>query len=173
MERYMEADARFMLADELMNQGKFAEAKEMLTGILEDEPDYGMAHNHLGWIYWTRLTDYERAAKHLRLAVRFSPNYPSGYINYCFLLLETGEYGKVLEVAQSALQVKGVAKTQVFRVMAYANEMTEDLGEAVKLLKSARAYASDEEMMKILEGDIKRVKRKMSTSGRLALMLSF
>lgn len=172
MEMFADVEARFMQADELMTQGKFVEARDMLIAILEDEPDYGMAHNHLGWLYWTRLSDYERGGKHLRLAVRFSPDYPAGHINYCFLLYETGEYGKLLEVAQSALEVQGIAKFQVFRMMAYAKEMCGELNEALKLLKTARSQAPDGEMMTMFNGDIKRVRRKMGAGRWFSQMLN-
>ncbi len=170
MDQFMDAEARFLNADTLIERGQFAEAKEVLMGILEDEPGYGRAHNHLGWLYRARLSDFANAEYHLRLAVRFAPDYPAGYLNYGHLLAELGEYEQLCKLAAQAIQVRGINKASVLQFMAIAEEMKGGLKESLKILQKAKAETMDENMLNFIEGEIRRVKRKMSTFSRLTVM---
>lgn len=173
MERYIDVEARFMLADEMITRGEIADAKAILIRIIEDEPDFGRAHNHIGWIYWTKLGDYEKAAMHLDLAVKFSPEYPGGYHNCCWVAFEMGDFAKVFEVAEKGLNVKGVNKANFFRVMAYAMEMNGELKAAIRLIEKAISVTTDNEMMDVFNKDIKRMTSKIGTFRRFFSYLTF
>ena len=47
---------QFIKADSLISEGNIADGKEMLEEILSQYPDFGKAHNHLGWIYYNKLS---------------------------------------------------------------------------------------------------------------------
>jgi tetratricopeptide (TPR) repeat protein len=170
MERYMDAEARFLHADTLIERGEIVEAKAVLEELINDEPDYGRAHNHLGWIIRTRFSDFERAAYHLRLAVKFAPEYPAGYINYARLLLEMGEFSHVEKLTRKALEVKGMNKVDAYYFLAVAVEMNQGAAEGMKYLLKAREFAVDENAMNFIKGEIKRLKGKLNTLGRIALL---
>lgn len=170
MERFMDAEARFLHADSLLERGEIAEAKEMLIGIIEDEPDFGRAHNHLGWLYRVKLSNFERAEYHLRLAVKFAPEYPAGYLNYGNLLMELGDYTKLGEIANKAIKVKGIHKPAVYHFMAVVAEISGDLSEAMKWLGQAKAVAFDEGSIAHIKSEIRRVKGKMNTFSRIAFL---
>jgi len=173
MDRFIDVEARFMLADEMITRGEIADAKVILIRIIEDEPAFGRAHNHIGWIYWTKLSDFEKAAMHLDLAVKFSPDYPGGFHNCCWVAFEMGDFAKVFEVAEKGLNVKGVNKANFFRVMAYAMEMNGELKAAIRLIEKAISVTTDNEMMDVFTNDIKRMNRKMGTFRRFIGMLTF
>jgi tetratricopeptide (TPR) repeat protein len=170
MERYMDVEARFLHADMLISKGEIAEAKSVLEGIITDEPGYGLAHNHLGWIIRGHFNDFERAEYHLKLAVKFAPDYPPGYLNYARLLMEMGEFETLKALAQKALEVKGINKAYVMYFIAVAIEMTEGAAKAVEYYKTAKDAATDEEMFNFISGEFKRVKSKLSTFSRLAFL---
>lgn len=170
MERYMDAEARFLHADTLIERGEIVEAKAVLEELINDEPDYGRAHNHLGWIIRTRFSDFERATYHLRLAVKFAPDYPAGYLNYARILVETGDFDALRKVAEKALKVKGINKVDAYYYMAIAMEVTVGVNEAMKYLKMARDVAVEAEAMKFVNGEIKRLKSRMNAFGRIALL---
>jgi len=170
MERYMDVEARFLHADMLIERGEIVEAKEVLMDIIMDEPDFGRAHNHLGWLYRARLTDYARAEYHLRLAVKFAPEYPGGYINYGNLLMELGEFEKLAELTEKAIQVRGINKAAVIHFMAVVAERNGDKTAAMKLLKKAKDEAMDEGMTKYLEGEIRRLKSKVNAFSKLTML---
>jgi len=166
----MDVEARFLHADALITRGDIAEAKAILEEILQDEPDYGRAHNHLGWIIVTRFSDYKRAEYHLRLAVKFAPDYPGAHINYARLLIDTGDFEKVIDVTQKALEVKGIDKAYVYQMLAVGIEMTVGPHEAVKYLKIAKEHALNEEFTNFINTELRRVKSKMTTFSRIAIM---
>lgn len=170
MDRYMDVEARFLHADMLIERGEIVEAKEVLMDILEDEPDFGRAHNHLGWLYRARLTDYARAEYHLRLAVKFAPDYPGGYINYGNILMELGEFDKLAELADKALKVRGINRAAVIHFMAVVAERNDDKTAAMKLLKQAKDEAMDEGMTNFVEGEIRRLKGKVNRFSRIAML---
>lgn len=170
MDRYMDAEARFLQADILLENGEIVEAKTILEEILQDEPDYGRAHNHLGWIFRARLSDFKRATYHLRLAVKFAPDYPGAYINYGNILMETGKYAELDELAQNAMNVLGINKAYVFHFMAVAKEMTIGPAAGIKYLKKALDESMDEQFSNFLKSEMKRVKGKMTTLSRIAVM---
>lgn len=170
MERFMDAEARFLHADSLLERGEIAEAKQMLIGILEDEPDFGRAHNHLGWLYRVKLSNFERAEYHLRLAVKFAPDFPAGYLNYCHLLMETSEFEKLGELAEKALTVRGIFLPAVYHFLAVVAEKKGELQVAMKWLLKARESASDEGTVTHIKSEIRRVKSKMNAFGRIALL---
>lgn len=166
----MDVEARFLHADTLIERGEVAEAKAILEEILQDEPDYGRAHNHLGWIIRTRFSDFDKAEYHMRLAVKFAPEYPGAHFNYARILMEIGAYDKLIDVAQNALKVKGIEKAYLYHFLAVGKEMTVGPQEAIKYLKRARDEALSEEFTTFINSELRRVKSKMTTLSRIAIM---
>ena len=170
MERYMDVEARFLHADTLLERGEIVEAKEILMEILEDEPDFGRAHNHVGWLYRAKLSDFGRAEYHLRLAVKFAPDYPGAYLNYGNLLIELREFEKLDELAEKAIKVRGIHKPSVLRFMAVVAEMKGETIAAMNLLRKAKDESLDEGTADYMKSEIRRVKGKMTTLRRIAVM---
>lgn len=154
----------------MLERGEIADAKEILVGIIEDEPDFGRAHNHLGWLYRVKLTNFERTEYHLRLAVKFAPEYPAGYLNYGNLLLELGEFDKLSNLAERALKVRGIHKPTVLHFIAVVAEVKGNQAEALKLLNKAKSEALDEGTLNYMKSEIRRLKGKMNTFARIAVM---
>lgn len=98
----------FLEADQLISSGRISEALEILHDIINDDPDYSKAHNHLGWIYDSHLYEYKLAEEHYKYAISFSPDYPSPYFNYYELLFWQKRYddaGKLLDKAEKQTTV--------------------------------------------------------------------
>jgi tetratricopeptide (TPR) repeat protein len=72
--RTFELEEKFMDADNMIKDNYIAEAVRLLNEILAEAPDFGKAHNHLGWIYETKIKDYDKATEYYRLALKFSPD---------------------------------------------------------------------------------------------------
>lgn len=170
MEKFIEVEARFLYADKLIEQGEFAEAKDVLVEIIGDEPDYGRAHNHLGWLYRARLSDFARAEKHLELAVKFDPEYVAGYMNYGNLLIELGEFDKLAELADKAMNVRGIHKPSILVFMSNVAEVRGNLKEALKILEQAKTLSLDEGTLNHVNSEIRRIKSKMSTFDRISCL---
>lgn len=170
MERYYDVEAEFLYAQSLLDKEQYAEAKEALLAILEEEPDYGRAHNHLGWFYFYQMTDYKRAEYHLRLALKFAPDYSPAYIHYGHLLIDLNEWEKLKQHAEAALNVLGFDKSMAYRFMALSAEMTGDIRSAMGYLRRARLETSSDNIMVQLKSDLKRLRQKTNAFHRLFLM---
>lgn len=150
----------FLQVEKLIGDGEFTESKRLLVEILEMEPSYGRAHNHLGWIYFTKFDDFERAENHFSLAIKFAPEYPASYINYVYLLNEVNAQDKVKEIISNALQVKGVRRSLLYNELARSDEMNGDFNSALLNYQNALQYAMNKEEVNALRENIERAKSK-------------
>ena len=82
----MENDELFFLADKAISDGKIVEAEEMLNTIIASTPTYGKAYNHLGWLYYYKFLDSEKAEYYFELVLKHSPEYKPVYLHYSALL---------------------------------------------------------------------------------------
>jgi tetratricopeptide (TPR) repeat protein len=74
-------EEKFLTADRLISENRLSEAAKTLEEILAEAPDFGKAHNHLGWLYETKFKNLQRAEEHYRLALKFSPDYIHRFVN--------------------------------------------------------------------------------------------
>ena len=162
MENMFWIEEQFLLVDKLFGEGEFAQGKRLLEEILEQEPGFGRAHNHLGWLYYAKLDDYEKAAYHLKLAIKFSPGYPAGFLNYTYLLNYLNRHADLLVHAKEALKVEGVSKSVIYLEMGKSYEVNGFYKEAVKAYTEAKRYSlSNAELTQIEEG-LERVNTKVA-----------
>lgn len=103
----------FHLADLDIKDGYYESAHKRLDEILTEDPLFGKAYNHLGWMYETKFRDYQKAEEFYQKALETSPDYPSIYTNYSILLSTLGKYDKLEQVLAKALTVPGVDKANV------------------------------------------------------------
>jgi Tfp pilus assembly protein PilF len=158
---YTSAEDNLLVAEQHLYNGEIAEAKRALEDILDEEPDFGRAHNHLGWIYYQRLDNYQRAAYHFRLAVKFSPDYPGGHTNYVGLLIDTNQLEKAKAALGAAIQVKGIDKTRVLTEYGRYFELQKDYTKALEYYREAVESSLDMDEMDEIKANVKRVKRKL------------
>src|SRR5262245_55146485 len=70
-DNYNLVEEYFMQVDKLFADNEFVQGKKLLEEILEMEPAYGRAHNHLGWLYYAKLDNFEKAEYHYKSAKKF------------------------------------------------------------------------------------------------------
>ncbi|MEZ4842122.1 MAG: hypothetical protein R2821_11585 [Flavobacteriaceae bacterium] len=165
------AENLFFEADELINENKIVEAKELLIEILSEFPDYGYAHNHLGWIYQVKFSDYEKAEKHLKLAMKYAPNYNAGYVNFAYLLLDINKYDEMIKFGEEALSHNFVDKSTIYNKMAQAYEMKDDNFKAYDYYKLAVKHTLNNTTLEQIYSSINRIKDKMSFIQKLKLIV--
>ncbi|MEN9443159.1 MAG: hypothetical protein RIS47_49 [Bacteroidota bacterium] len=168
---YKNIEEKFLAADEMIEVGDVKEAKELLESIVMEDPTYGRAHNHLGWIYTVHFSDYKRAERHLKLALKYAPDYPSGYKNYARLLLDLNKPDDMLELINKALLVPGVNKALMFRFMGVAAEMKGDYKTAYKQFRRSHETSFEEGWFDIIKEDFKRLRKKVGLASWLVLWL--
>lgn len=163
---------QFIKADSLISEGNSADAKELLEEILSQYPDFGKAHNHLGWIYYNKLSDYEKGVYHYKLAMKFDPKYPAPYLNYTYLLIDIGRYVEAKEHINYTLTHLENAdnssyNSELGRMAEYEGQYT----TAHNYYKEANKNALNPNFIDNMKANMKRVKDKMSIFEKLKLKL--
>ena len=154
-------DHKFFEADELIKDGKIAEAKTVLEDIIEEQPDYGRAHNHLGWIFETKLKEYAKAEEHYRSAMVFSPEYPAAYINYAYLLSTIGKFTELENHLNKCLSIQGVSKSTIHNEFGLMYEVQCDMESAISSYKKAIINSVDDKTIETYQANIERCKKKI------------
>ncbi|HXB11929.1 MAG TPA: hypothetical protein VNZ45_08095, partial [Bacteroidia bacterium] len=54
-------EGMFQEADRLLTAKSTTEGFNLLTTIITEEPEFGKAYNHLGWVYYWRFKDRANA----------------------------------------------------------------------------------------------------------------
>ena len=153
--------AEMMLeVDQLLAENKIADALTVLNEILAETPDFGRAHNHMGWIYDVKLKMPDKAEEHYKLAIKFSPDYPSGYTNYAYLLSAQRRFEELENLLQAAEKCPGINRAAVSNEFGIMYESLGRFEDAIMHYKSYILFAFDEKMIDTAVANIQRCKRK-------------
>ncbi|MCR4030027.1 MULTISPECIES: hypothetical protein [Flavobacterium] len=161
---------QFIKADALISEGNSADAKELLEEILSQYPDFGKAHNHLGWIYYNKLSDYEKGIYHYKLAMKFDPKYAAPYLNYTYLLIDIGRYAEAkVHINNTLSDLENADNSSYNSELGRMAEYEGDYSLAYNYYKEANKYALNPNFIDNMKANMKRVKDKMSTFEKLKL----
>jgi tetratricopeptide (TPR) repeat protein len=159
-ENYYELDRLFFKADNEIKEGLIVDAFDTLQYVVEQEPTYGKAYNHLGWIYETKYKNYSKAEECYRLAVKFAPEYTAAYINYAILLSNLEKYTPLAELLEKSLTVAGINKSKIWNEYGIMYEMQGNYTESVNAYKKAIQHSVSDEDIDRFEKSIYRVRKK-------------
>ncbi|GGF18300.1 hypothetical protein [Flavobacterium limi] len=173
MESLSYYENQFIKADSLISDGNIAEGKELLEEILSQYPDFGKAHNHLGWIYYNKLSNYDKGIYHYKLAMKFEPKYPAAYLNYTYLLIDIGRYEEAKEHISFTMKTlenfdSSSFNSELGRMAEYENQYL----AAYNYYKLAKTNALNPNFIDNMNVNMKRVKDKMSIFEKLKLKLN-
>lgn len=154
-------DSEFDRADHLISQELIEEGKAVLQSILEENPRYGKAHNHLGWIYKSKENDNRTAEKHYQQALELVPSYGAIYMNYSYLLSEEKRYDELEKLLTKAESVEEVNKTNLNREWAYYFEDTKQYERAIDKYKEYALSLYDNALIEKAKEGIIRCRQKM------------
>lgn len=158
--RTFELEEKFIEADNLIKDNYIADATRVLNEILAEAPDFGKAHNHLGWIFETKIKDYVKAAEHYKYALKFSPEYAASYYNYAILLSTTRNYDELEKLLNDALKITGINFATIYNEFAIMYEAKGNYEEAIKNYKLYIQNSYDNKMIETAADSIKRCERK-------------
>lgn len=161
MINYAEIEDLFLEADKAFDEGNHVEGKKLLEQILREEPSFGRAHNHLGWLYKNRYQDISLAEKHYLLAIKFDPSYTPAYINYAYLLRDDSRLKELEELLNKVLKIDGVNKCTVYDEFGSLYELKGEYKKAIHYYKKAISYCLNDKLITDLTNHIKRCKKKM------------
>lgn len=160
--------AEMMLeVDQLISDNKIMEATDLLNEILAIEPGYGRAHNHMGWIYDAKLKLLDKAEEHYKLAIKFSPDYASGYTNYAFLLSGQRRFGELEAVLKKAELCPNINRATIANEYGIMYESLGKFDDAIIFYKNNILYTFDNKVIDTAVANIERCKRKKELLGNL------
>lgn len=165
METNFDLEEKFLQADQLIGENKLSEAAKMLEDILSEAPDFGKAHNHLGWLFETKFKNYVRAEEHYRLALKFSPDYSAAYYNYCYLLSALRKFEELESLLQNAIRVSGISYATIYNEYGLMREMQGSLDDAIHYFKLHIKNSFDQKTIETAAESIKRCERKKQLLG--------
>ena len=172
MQTTREIEDLFLEADKAFDAGDHTEGKKMLEQILQEEPSFGRAHNHLGWLYKNRYQDNRIAEKHYLLAMKFDPEYTPSYINYSYLLRDEDRLDELENLLNRALKVKGMNKCNVYDEFGSLYELRGEYKKAITFYKKAISYCLNDKLVNDLNNHIKRCKKKIGLFARFGFFRS-
>lgn len=162
----------FLEVSKAIDQHNIGTAKQLLDEILLIDPGYGRAHNHLGWIYETKIKDFKSAKRHYELAIKFCKgSYPIVYINYTYLLIDHGHFEKAEKTIEEGLRIPGADKATLYYQKGKIAEHERNLIKALKLYKHAFQLNFSKDFQSVLKIEIHRIESKMNFWEKLRVRL--
>jgi len=153
-------DEQFLEADKLISDGLIKEALEILSQIINEQPDFGRAHNHLGWIYEQRLKYYDKAEQHYKASIQFSPEYPAGWLNYIYLLTNQRRFDELVKYLEKAMKVRGIYKPYLWNEYASMHELSQNFDSAIHYYNKAIMDTLNKNEIEGYEESIARCEKK-------------
>jgi Tfp pilus assembly protein PilF len=166
-EQYVNFDIeeKFLHADQLIAENKLSEAAKLLEDILAEAPDFGKAHNHMGWLFETKFKNLARAEEHYRLALKFSSDYAAAYYNYCYLLSSLRKFDELEELLKRAIGVSGISYATLYNEYGLMREMQGNLDDAIHYFRLHIKNSFDGKSIETAAESIRRCERKKELLG--------
>lgn len=147
-------------AERLIVENRTVEGLDLLQGLLYEEPGYGPLHNHLGWAYLYYSTDVERAELHLKMAMKFAPDFPAPYLHMGQLMIRLGRYAEAIHALEGGIKKPDANQVAFQESLGRAWEMRSEFGKAKSAYKKALLASMSEHEMSGLQESIKRCRKK-------------
>ncbi len=146
--------------DKLYEEGEYAECKRRLLDVLDQEPGFGRAHHLIGCLYFYVLDDHGKAARHMKLAVKFAPDYPAAFINYARVLNYLNRQHELLELISEGLLVEGINKCVLLVEKGKSFELNGNFKEALRCYYEAERFAVHYQETEMVSFAISRLRKK-------------
>lgn len=156
-------EAEFREVDQLIKVQEFITAKELLFRIIEEDPAFGKAYNHLAWIYETQEKRPREAEEYYKKAIELSPDYPASYLNYLYLLNTEMRGAEAEALLEKAKDIKGINSITLLNEWAYMLEYTGRFEEAIEKYRELIPRENDMNRMDKIKTDIERCRKKAET----------
>lgn len=143
-----------------IKDGRYDEATNKLEKILDMDPNFGKAYNHLGYLYEVKFKEYEKGETLYKLCLEKSPMYPAVYYNYSILLSTLGKWDDLKELLDKAINIPGITKSTIWNEYGIMYEQQGKLDEAIDHYRKAALGTLDKAVLERAKGSIDRCKMK-------------
>jgi tetratricopeptide (TPR) repeat protein len=111
---YLECETMFAQANVLVTEKRSQESVELLLKILQLNPQFGKAYNHLGYVYEKDYTDFIRAEEYYKKAMQYEPSYSPPYAHYARLLSTCKRFDELKAHLDMALTIPTVPDGEIY-----------------------------------------------------------
>lgn len=157
-----ELDNLFFEADNLIKDNLIGDAHDKLISIIQKNPRYGRAYNHLDWLFETKYKDLNKAEEYYQKALENSPEYIPIYLSYAICLSTMNKYDKLKSFLEVAMQVSGVNKSQLNNEYGIMYEMQGNFEKAISYYQAAINQSLNNNDINIYQESIERCIGKRS-----------
>ncbi|MEB3182175.1 MAG: tetratricopeptide repeat protein [Nostocaceae cyanobacterium] len=164
---YLESEEMFAQADTFIKEDRPREAVELLLKILQRNPQFGKAYNHLGWVYENKYKDYAHAEEYYKNAMKYAPHYPAVYLNYAYFLSNCGRFEELKAHLDMALTLPYVLKETIYNEYAIMYEMQQNPEEAINYYVQAAMSTLDKDKLIRFKESINRCQTKIELKNSL------
>ena len=143
-----------------IKNGKFEDASNILEKMIDIDPNFGKAYNHLGYLYEVKFKEYEKGETLYKLCIEKSPMYPSVYYNYSVLLSTLGKWDELETLLDNAINIPGIIKATIYNEYAIMHEQRGELDKAIDYFRKAGMNTLDKSVLDRAKTSIERCKSK-------------
>jgi tetratricopeptide (TPR) repeat protein len=143
-----------------IKNGKYEDASNILEKIIDIDPNFGKAYNHLGYLYEVKFKEYEKGETLYKLCIEKSPMYPSVYYNYSVLLSTLGKWDELKTLLDNAINIPGIIKATIYNEYAIMHEQQGELDKAIDYFRKAGMDTLDKSVLDRAKTSIERCKSK-------------
>jgi tetratricopeptide (TPR) repeat protein len=143
-----------------IKNGKYEDASNILEKIIDIDPNFGKAYNHLGYLYEVKFKEYEKGETLYKLCIEKSPMYPSVYYNYSVLLSTLGKWDELKTLLDNAINIPGIIKATIYNEYAIMYEQQGELDKAIDYFRKAGMDTLDKSVLDRAKTSIERCKSK-------------
>ena len=143
-----------------IKNGSYDEATNKLEEILDMDPGFGKAYNHLGYLYEVKFKEFEKGETLYKLCLEKSPLYPAVYYNYSILLSTLGKYDELKELLDKAINIPGITKSTIYNEYGIMLEQQGNLDEAIEYYKKCALSTLNKDVLNRAKDSIDRCKSK-------------
>lgn len=143
-----------------IKSGAFDEATNKLEKIIDLDPNFGKAYNHLAYLYEVKFKEFEKGETLYKLCLEKSPMYPPVYYNYAVLLSTLRKYDKLKELLDTAINIPGITKATIYNEYAIMYEQQGELDLAIEYYKKCALDTLDKGILERAKNSMERCKLK-------------
>lgn len=165
---YLECEIMLAQANTLIKEKRSQESVELLFKILQYNPQFGKAYNHLGYVYEIDYRDYTRAEEYYKKAMQYEPNYSPAYIHYARLLSSCKRFDELKAHLDMALTVPTVSDEAIYHEYALMYEMQQNPEAAINYYIKAAMTTLDIHKITLYQESINRCKTKLELKNSLS-----
>ncbi|MEM7187515.1 MAG: tetratricopeptide repeat protein [Bacteroidota bacterium] len=143
-----------------IKNGKYEEASNLLEKIIDIDPNFGKAYNHLGYLYEVKFKEYEKGETLYKLCLEKTPMYPSVYYNYAILLSTLNKWDELKALLDKAVGIPGITLATIYNEYAIMYEQQGKLDEAIEHYKKTGMSTLDKNVLDRARTSIERCRSK-------------